>query len=218
MVISAAPDVLFLFDFGSPNAYLAHRLIPGIEMRTGVRIQYFPILLGGLFKLTGNQSPASAFANIPNKFAYERLETQRFIGRHNLHEFQWNPHFPVNTLSLMRGAVAAQAEGVFEAYTAAMFHFMWEEPRKLDDPSILAASLTQAGLPVNRLLARGQDKDVKDRLIANKQVAFERGAFGAPSFFVGDQLYFGKDRLRDVEDVLALEAACLNAAGSINPG
>lgn len=192
-----APE--FLFDFGSPNAYLAHRLIPGIEARTGVRFNYTPILLGGLFKLTGNQSPMLAFANIPNKLAYDMLELRRFVARHNI-AFAMNPHFPVNTLALMRGAVAAEMEGVLPAYVEAGFHFMWEVPRKMDDPAILAGALREAGLDADRLLARAKDDDVKARLLANTEAAAERGAFGSPTFFVGAEMFFGKDRLGDVED------------------
>jgi 2-hydroxychromene-2-carboxylate isomerase len=195
-------DPIFYFDFGSPNAYLAHRVLPGIEARTGARFRYVPVLLGGLFKLSGNQAPMLAFANVPNKLAYERREIERFIARHGLAAFRMNPHFPVNTLTLMRGAVAAEAEGVFEPYVEAMFHFMWEEPRKLDDRDVLAETLGDAGLPAERLLSRAQEQEVKDRLAANTQAAYERGAFGIPSFLVGDELYFGKDRLRDVEDEL----------------
>lgn len=198
-------EPLFLFDFGSPNAYFAHRLIPGIEARTGVRFRYVPVLLGGLFKLSGNQAPMIAFANVPNKLAYERREIERFIARHDLTAFRWNPHFPVNTLALMRGAVAAEAEGLLDAYVEAMFRFMWEEPRKLDDPAVLLATLAEAGLPAQRLLARGEEQEIKDQLLANTTQAHERGAFGVPSFFVDDELYFGKDRLDDVERQLLLE-------------
>lgn len=200
-------DPIFYFDFGSPNAYFAHRVIPGIEERTGARFRYVPVLLGGLFKLSGNQAPMIAFANIPNKLAYERREIERFIEKHHLTGFRMNPYFPVNTLALMRGAVAAEAEGVFEPYVEAMFHFMWEEPRKLDDPAVLAQTLGHAGLPADRLLARAQKPEIKDRLVANTQGAYERGAFGIPSFLVGGELYFGKDRLRDVEDELVAAAS-----------
>ena len=195
-------DATFLFDFGSPNAYLAHRVIPGIEARTGGRFHYVPVLLGGLFKLSGNQAPMLAFAGVPNKLAYERREMARFIEKHGLTAFRMNPHFPVNTLGLMRGAVAAEDEGVFEPYVEAMFHFMWEEPRKLDDPAVLAETLAEAGLPAERLIARAQEQEIKDRLVANTQAAYERGAFGIPSFLVGDELWFGKDRLPDVEEQL----------------
>jgi 2-hydroxychromene-2-carboxylate isomerase len=200
-------DPIFYYDFGSPNAYFAHRLIPGTEARTGARFRYVPVLLGGLFKLTGNQAPMLAFANIPNKLAYQRREIERFTAKHGLTAFRMNPHFPVNTLMLMRGAVAAEAEGVAPAYVDAMFRFMWEEGRKLDDPAVLMQSVADAGLPVERLLACAQEQEIKDRLAANTQAAFERGAFGIPSFLVGDELYFGKDQLREIEDELMLAKA-----------
>ncbi|MDO9488326.1 MAG: 2-hydroxychromene-2-carboxylate isomerase [Sphingomonadaceae bacterium] len=194
---------IFYFDFGSPNAYLAHRVIPEVEARTGAKFRYVPVLLGGLFKMTGNQSPVMAFANIPHKLAYENLEMRRFITKHGLGKFTMNPHFPVNTLMLMRGAVAAEVAGVLPDYVEAMFRFMWETPRKLDDPAILVATLAEAGLPADRLLELAQGQEVKDRLIANTRDAYDHGAFGIPSFLVGNDLYFGKDRLRDVEAALA---------------
>jgi 2-hydroxychromene-2-carboxylate isomerase len=199
-------DPIFYFDFGSPNAYLAHRVIPGIEQRTGKRFKYQPVLLGGLFKLTGNQSPFQAFAHVPKKLAYERLEMMRFVKAHGLAKFQLNPHFPVNTLALMRCAVAAEEEGLLPAYVESMFHFMWEEPRKLDDMAILAQTITDAGLPSQRLMQRGQEQSIKDRLVHCTQTAADHGAFGIPSFLVGTELFFGKERLGQVE------AAILSAA------
>ena len=197
----------FLFDFGSPNAYLSHRVIPEIEARTGVRFAYVPVLLGGLFKLTGNQPPMVAFGNIKNKMPYEMLETRRFVARHKLDEFTMNPHFPVNTLQLMRAAVAAEADGNLPAYVEAVYQHMWERPKKMDDPQIFRAALLESGLDADRLIARAQDQDVKDRLAANTQRAFERGAFGIPTFFVGDEIFFGKDRLRDVEEEIVAQRA-----------
>lgn len=196
-------ELTFYFDFGSPNAYLAHRVIPGIEARTGAHFNYVPVLLGGLFKLTGNQAPMLAFADIPAKLAYERREMERFIAKHGLHDFKMNPYFPVNTLALMRGAVAAQAGGILPAYVETMFHYMWEDPRKLDDPETLTTTLAEAGLPAGQLMADMQLAEIKDRLLANTQLAYERGAFGIPSFVVGDELYFGKDKLTEIEAVLA---------------
>ena len=195
-------DAIFYFDFGSPNAYFAHRLIPGIEARTGTRFRYVPVLLGGLFKLSGNQAPMLTFGNVPNKLAYERREIERLIAKHRLAQFRMNSHFPVNTLMLMRGAVAAQTEGVFETYVEAMFRAMWEQSCKLDDPAVLMQVLAGAGLPSDRLVARVQEQDVKDSLVASTQEAFVCGAFGVPTFRVGDELFFGKDRLGDVEDEL----------------
>src|SRR5277367_3838130 len=129
--------VEFLFDFGSPNAFLSHKVIPEIAERTGATFTYVPVLLGGLFKLTGNQSPATAFAHIKNKPQYEQLETRRFIARHAVTGFKMNPHFPVNTLQIMRGAVAAQIAGAFEAYVDRVFDDMWVRGLKMDDPAAL---------------------------------------------------------------------------------
>lgn len=192
----------FLFDFGSPNAYLAHKVLPDIEARTGAKFDYVPVLLGGVFKLTGNQSPMAAFGHIKNRLEYQQLETRRFIARHGLDAFQFNPHFPVNTVLIMRGAVAAQMEGALAAYVDAVFHHMWEAPKKMDDPAVVAAALTGSGLDAAKLLAMAQSQPVKDRLLANTEAAVARGVFGSPSFFVGADLYFGKDRLADVEDAI----------------
>ena len=197
--MSAMVPLEFLFDFGSPNAYLAYRVLPSLEQRTGRRFTYVPVLLGGIFKATNNQSPVQAFAHIPNKLEYERLEMQRFIQRHGLAEFRMNPHFPVNTLAIMRGAVAAEMDGRLPTYVEAVMRHMWAEPKKMDDPDIRAA-LDASGLDGARLPARTQDADVKQHLIANTERAVARGVFGLPTFFVGDEIYFGKDRLRDVEE------------------
>lgn len=194
--------VQFYYDFGSPNAYLAHRVIPDIERRTGAHFQYVPILLGGLFKLAGNRPPMMAFADVPNKLAYERREMERFIARHGLTDFRMNPNFPINTLMLMRGAIAAEREGIAAPYVEAMFHFMWEEPRKLDDLDILRQTLTDAGLPTETLLDMANQQTVKDELSANTQRAFDVGAFGSPSFVFEGELFFGKDKLDDVEALL----------------
>jgi 2-hydroxychromene-2-carboxylate isomerase len=199
MNTTSAPVVEFLFDFGSPNAYLCHRVLPALASRTGARINYVPVLLGGLFKLANNRSPIEANANIPLKMAYEMLEMRRFIARHGLVQFKFNPHFPVNTLMLMRGAVAAQQLGCFEAYTQAMFTAMWERGLKMDDAGVIASVLAEAGLDAQALMAAAQSPEVKAGLMANTQAAHERGAFGIPTFFVGTEMYFGKDRLADVE-------------------
>jgi 2-hydroxychromene-2-carboxylate isomerase len=193
----------FLFDFGSPNAYLSHLIIPRIEQRTGVRFKYVPILLGGVFRLTNNKSPIESFKDVKNKLEFQRLEMQRFIKRYGITAFKMNPFFPVNTLQLMRGAVAAEMEGVFVPYVEAMFRNMWAEPKKMDDPQVFRAALSEAGLDADLILRRVGDDDVKSRLLADTQAAVERGVFGSPSFFVGDELFFGKDQLRDVEEEIA---------------
>jgi 2-hydroxychromene-2-carboxylate isomerase len=190
----------FLFDFGSPNAYLAELVLPGIERRTGVKFDYVPVLLGGIFKATGNMSPFDSLRGIKNKPEYQALETQRFIRRHNATKFRQNPFFPVNTLMLMRGAVAARYEGVFEPYFRAAYHHMWEEPKKMDDLEIFRAAFISSGIDIDRLIARAQQDDVKKGLIDRTTDAVNRGAFGSPTFFVGKEMFFGKDQLRDVED------------------
>jgi len=193
-------DVEFHFDFGSPNAYLSHLVIPAIEQRTGTEFAYVPILLGGVFKLTNNRSPAESLAGIKNKPEYERLEMRRFLDRNRITRFQMNPFFPVNTLTLMRGAVAARTLGVFDRYVDEMFRHMWADPKKMDDPAVLQAALEESGFDAERLLELVQTRAVKDELIANTERSVTRGTFGAPTFFVGDEIYFGKDRLRDVEE------------------
>ncbi len=194
------PKVEFLFDFGSPNAYLAEVAIPGIERRTGAKFEYVPILLGGIYKATGNMSPFDSLRGIANKPEYQALETQRFIRRHNVTKFRQNPFFPVNTLMLMRGAVAAQLEGLFEPYFRAAYHHMWEEPKKMDDPDIFRSAFISSGIDIDRIVARAQQDDVKKRLIDLTGDAVRRGAFGSPTFFVGQEMFFGKDQLRDVEE------------------
>lgn len=194
--------VEFHFDFGSPNAYLSHVVIPRIEQRTGAKFVYVPILLGGVFKLTNNRSPVESFAGIRNKLPYERLETERFIEQHGITNYRFNPFFPVNTLALMRGAVAAQRLGVFERYVGEMFRHMWEQPRDLDDPTVIGAALQESGFDAQQLMALAQDQSVKDELAANTARSVERGAFGAPTFFVDDEIYFGKNTLREVEEAI----------------
>ena len=194
--------VEFQFDFGSPNAYRAELVLPAIEQRTGVKFDYVPVLLGGIYKMTNNRSPFESLRGIKNKPEYQALETQRFIRRHNITTFRSNPFFPVNTLMLMlmRGAVAAQFENVFEPYFRAAYHHMWEEPKKMDDPGIFRDAFVSSGIDIDRLIARAQQDDVKKKLIENTSNAVARGAFGSPTFFVGNEMFFGKDQLRDVED------------------
>ncbi len=196
-------QVEFHFDFGSPNAYLCHVLIPAIEQRTGARFAYVPVLLGGVFKLTNNQSPMVSMKGIRNKPEYQRLEMQRFIARHHIDRFRFNPHFPVNTLLVMRAAVAAEQDGALMPYVDAVFRAMWEEERKMDDPAVARDALERAGLDGAGLLARAQEQAVKDRLVANTEASVERGTFGSPTFFVGEAMFFGKDRLREVEEEIA---------------
>lgn len=194
-----APVVEFHFDFGSPNAYLCHKVIPQVVARTGVAFKYVPVLLGGVFKLTSNQSPMSAFKGIKNKNEYNMLEMKRFIAKHKI-PFKMNPHFPVNTVQIMRGAVAADLDGKLARYVDVVYDAMWADPKKMDDADVIRTTLDAAGLDGARYLARGQDQDVKDILLKNTEASVARGTFGSPTFFVDGDIYFGKDRLRDVED------------------
>jgi 2-hydroxychromene-2-carboxylate isomerase len=214
----------FHFDFGSPNAYLSHLVIPEIESRTGVRFVYVPVLLGGVFKLTGNVSPAVSLRGIKNKPEYESLEMRRFVERHGITEFEMNPHFPVNTLQIMRGAIVARREGFLDRYVDAVYHHMWAEPKKMDDPVVIRSALESSRLDAGLILERIQHPDVKAELVSNTEGSVERGVFGSPSFFVGDALYFGKDRLADVEREIMLQsqdaaavAATPRASGSDSP-
>ncbi|MEE9280476.1 MAG: 2-hydroxychromene-2-carboxylate isomerase [Myxococcota bacterium] len=190
----------FLFDFGSPNAYLAHLVLPAIEARTGVKFTYLPVLLGGVFKATNNVSPAVSLQGIKNKPEYQALETRRFLQQHGITHYQRNPHFPVNTLQIMRGAIVAQRQGCFERYVDEVYCHMWGEPKKMDDPDVIRAALEESALPAEVILKSIQDAEVKQQLITNTDDAVARGVFGSPSFFVGDELFFGKDRLREVEE------------------
>lgn len=198
--------IQFLFDFGSPNAYLCHKVLPAFTARTGASVEYVPVLLGGLFKLANNRSPGEAYSAIPNKLAYERLEMQRFIARHGLERFRFNPFFPVNTLKIMRGACAAQKLGCFEGYVDAVYAAMWEQERNMAEDEVILATLSAAGLDGAALMASAQQADVKQTLIANTEAAHARGAFGSPTFFVGDQMWFGKERMRDIEELIAQPA------------
>jgi len=190
----------FIFDVASPNAYLAYEVLPDILERTGAALTLTPCLLGGIFKATGNQAPMIAFAGVKGKMAYEMLETRRFVETHGLVRFRMNPHFPVNTLTIMRGAMAAELEGRLTPYVEAVLPAMWEDGLKLDDPAVFQSVLERAGL--GDLAPRSQDEAVKARLVANTQAAVERGVFGIPTFFVGEEMFFGKERLGQVEEAL----------------
>jgi len=191
-----------IFDFGSPNAYLTLKVLPGILDRTGAELVVTPCLLGGIFKATGNKAPMVQYAGVPAKLAYENLEMRRFIERHGLTRFRLNPHFPVNTLLIMRGAIVAADEGRLDAYVEAVNRAMWEEGLKMDDPAVAAAFLSANGFDGPALLARTQEPAIKEQLAANTEAAVARGVFGIPTFFVGDAMFFGKDRLAQVEEAL----------------
>lgn len=193
-------EVEFHFDFGSPNSYYSHRVIPAIEQRTGVKFQYYPILLGGVFKATNNKSPMEQLAGISNKPEYNALETRRFVKKHNIDKFKFNPNFPINTLSIMRGAIYAMNNGVGSDYIEAMYRCMWEQELNMADASVIHRALADAGLPADEIIAGTADPEIKQQLIRNTTASVERGTFGSPTFFVGKEIFFGKDKLRDVEE------------------
>ena len=193
----------FIFDFASPNAYLVHKIVPEIEARTGAVFNYIPCLLGGIFKATGNQAPMIAFGGIKNKPEYDAIEMQRFITRHNLTGFKMNPHFPVISLMLVRGALVAERDGYLMKYIDAMIDALWEQELKLDDPEVLHKALADTGFDADKIMTDMGDEAIKAKLLENTNAAVERGAFGIPTFFVGDEIFFGKERLGQVEEMLA---------------
>ena len=191
----------FLFDPGGPNCYLAWKALPGILERTGATLVYRPILLGGLFKQTGNRAPIVRYADAPAKWAYEQLEFNRFVAAHAI-PFKMNPIFPMNTITLMRAAVASEEDGTLDRFVSATMTAMWEEERDLGDPAVIAQVLDEAGLDGAAVLTRAGEQSVKDGLIARTEAAAARGAFGVPTFFVGDEMFWGKERLAQVEAAL----------------
>lgn len=193
----------FVFDFASPNAYFCHRVIPEIEKRTGATFNYVPCLLGGIFKITNNQAPMMAFNGITNKLEYQNIEIQRFIKKHNLADFTMNSFFPVMTLQLQRGAIAATSLNVFDEYLEAIFKGMWEKGLNLADQEVLINLLTaETQIDISDLVEKMQTQEIKDQLIQNTSNAVERGAFGIPTFFVDDEIFFGKDSLGDLEEFI----------------
>ncbi len=199
------PTIEFIFDFASPNAYFAYRALPPILERTGAKLDINPCLLGGIFKATGNKAPMLAFAPIKGKLEYEMLEIKRFAARHKLDKYRLNPHFPVISLMLMRAYIAARAAGVGPAFLEMGLRGMWEDGLKLDDPEVLKGAIDAAGLDSASLLAAAQTDPVKQTLADNTAAAVARGVFGVPTFFVGKEMFFGKERLGQVEE--AVEAA-----------
>jgi 2-hydroxychromene-2-carboxylate isomerase len=192
------PDIEFIFDFGSPNAYLVHKVLPKMAQEVGVNVTYTLCLLGGVFKLTNNKAPMEAFARVDSKLKYERLEFTRFVTRHGLSDFKWNPNFPVITVNLMRGALAAEEEGVLPAYIEAGLKATWEDGANMADPETYAAAMTQQGLDGAYFLARAQEPEIKQALIERTDAVVARGVFGIPTFFVGEEMFFGKERLDQV--------------------
>lgn len=194
--------VEFLFDFASPNAYLSYHVLREVAERQRVEFVLTPVLLGGLFKLTNNQAPMLAFGEVKGKLEYDMLETQRFIDAHGLNKFVFNPHFPINTITLMRGFIASQEMGVVDQYVEANLSAMWEQGLNMGDPEVATGVWQSAGLDAAGLAEAIQTQPVKDALLQNTQQAADRGAFGVPTFFVGDEMFFGKERIIQIEQML----------------
>tara|TARA_B100000003_G_scaffold81572_1_gene73179 strand:+ start:164 stop:763 length:600 start_codon:yes stop_codon:yes gene_type:complete len=192
----------FYFDFASPNAYLSHKVLKQIVEKKNVEVKYIPVLLGGIFKATNNKPPMEQFFGVKNKNEYQNLEMERFIKRHGLHNFKMNPHFPVISLQIIRGAVAAEMDGYLEDYIDKVLVHMWEEPKKMDDPEVIKTAYDESGFDSEKLMAQMQDPDVKAKLISNTEAAVERGVFGIPTFFIDDEMFFGKDTLWQIEEIL----------------
>ena len=192
----------FYFDFASPNAYLSHKVLKQIVEKKNVEVKYIPVLLGGIFKATNNKPPMEQFFGVKNKNEYQNLEMERFIKRHGLHNFKMNPHFPVISLQIIRGAVAAEMDGYLEDYIDKVLVHMWEEPKKMDDPEVIKTAFDESGFDSEKLMAQMQDPDVKAKLISNTEAAVERGVFGIPTFFIDDEMFFGKDTLWQIEEIL----------------
>lgn len=191
-------DIEFLYDFGSPNAYLVHKVLPDLARRTGAALTYTPILLGGVFKATGNRSPMISFQDVKGKLTYQTREIERFVARHGI-KYHMNPHFPLNTIAIMRGAVHARGKPWESKYIDAIFDAIWVHGQEMDDADVIADVLTEAGLPTAGIMGATQDPQIKQGLIENTETAVSRGVFGSPTMFAGDEMFFGKDSLPDLE-------------------
>ena len=198
-------DFKFIFDFGSPKTYLVYKLLPGIEKRTNTKAEYVPVLLGGIFKSINNVSPIESFKTVPAKGKYDDLDTERFVKKHDI-AFNFNSNFPINTLNLMRGAIFAQENGIFDKYVEVVFKSMWVDNQKMDDLEVVQSVFLKNNLPVKEIFEGTQDQKIKDKLIKNTSEAVEKGVFGAPSMLVNNELFFGKETLQDVEELLIKQA------------
>jgi len=191
-------QIEFMYDFGSPNAYLAHKCLAGIAQRFEAEVVYCPILIGGVFKATNNQPPMMAFAGIPGKVEYMRIERARFLERYQI-PFQFNPNFPVNTLDVMRAAVFAKEKLWETKYIEVVFDAMWVQGKDMSDLKVVAHVLTEADLPVDDIMNAMKDIDVKSSLAEMTGAAVARGVYGLPTLFLEKEMFFGKDSLSDLE-------------------
>ena len=195
-------NVDFIFDFASPNAYLCHKAIQNLEKTHDIKFKYVPCLLGGIMKLSNNQPPMVTLAEIPNKMKYE-FDTafNRFMREHGITKFKMNEYFPVNTISLIRGAIVAQKNNFFDSYVEIVLSGLWEKSLKLDSPEALQALLTEYDCHADLVIEGIAKDEIKEELIANTSQAAERGAFGIPTFFVEDEMFYGKDTLRELKEM-----------------
>lgn len=194
--------VEFIYDFASPNAYFVHKTLREYVHDPDVTIRYVPALLGGIFKLTGNSAPMVAFGNIKGKMAYERLEIERYIKKHKLYKFKMNSHFPVNTLTLMRGAIYAQKQSWYLDYVDACFASLWEDDLLMSDPQVFSQALSAHDLDAETILQNCEDPTIKAQLVSDTEALVQRGVFGLPTLFVGEEMFFGKERLPQVAEAL----------------
>ena len=192
----------FIFDVASPNTYLAHKLIPDFEERTGVKFNYIPCLLGGIHKLSNNQPPFIAFADCKNKSNYQMIEIDRFVKQHKLTNYKFNSHFPPVTIQVQRGAIAAQELKIFKEYFECVINAMWERDKNISDIEVLKEVLAEADLDVESIIEIVLSQACKDKLISNTDDAVKRGSFGVPTFFYDDQIFFGKDHLHQLEEYI----------------
>ena len=192
----------FIFDVASPNTYLAHKIIPGIEERTGAKFNYVPCLLGGIHKLSNNQPPFIAYADCKNKSDYQMLEIDRFVKQHGLTNYKFNSHFPPSTIQIQRGAIAAKELNIFEDYFECVIKAMWENDKNISDVEVLKSLLSESGFDVEAIMNIVTSQACKDKLIENTNNAVERGSFGVPTFFYDNQIFFGKDHLYQLEQYI----------------
>ena len=193
-------QVDFIFDVTSPNVFLAHKVVPDIEEKTRVAFNYVPVLLGGIFKAANNQPPMMTMANVKGKFEYERLEFARFLKKHKINNFKMNSAFPVHSVLMQRCAIVAKQEGLLRPYLDAVLNATWIEDKNLKSAEALEKVLEDAKLDSAAIIASAQSDEIKNQLSENTSAAVERGCFGAPTFYVGEEMYFGKNTLRDVEE------------------
>jgi 2-hydroxychromene-2-carboxylate isomerase len=193
----------FIYDVATPNGYLAHKVIPEFEDRTHVKFNYIPCLAGGIFKLTNNTPPLIANADVKNKSDYFFIEMNRFIQKHKINQFKNNSYFPQNSLLIQRGAIAAQQLNIFKEYVDCTMSGMWEKDLNIQDKDVLKQALEEDGIDYIAIFNIIETKECKDQLIANTSWAVEKGAFGIPTFFIDDQIFFGKDHMYQLEEYIS---------------